>query len=204
MKSELWTRYKDNQKKGTIKSQLCFPWRGFRFVWWTRWGCGWEEVGHRLRPDLMPIQAKKSVMIDTTTWIEITRRRQIRFKSVRNHKQESKTPFNSPVPKSPFFSSLHAFCYPESPSHTAKKQSKVWTGDAFLNYFSGSTTHNNTQQRNYEIFFRKGYEVQFWAGSVCQACFTPTYRTEDLDPRCGLPSKISWATRPHHIAAVLW
>jgi len=155
----------------------------------------------------MPIHTKKSVMIDTTAWIEITRTRQIRFKSVRNHKQESKTPFNSPVPKPPFFPSLHAFCYPESPS-TRRKNGPRFRHETrllIIFWFHNSLPTNNTQQRNYAIF-RKGYdldEVQFWAGWVSQACFTPTYRTEDLDPRCGLPSKISWATRPHHNADVL-
>lgn len=135
MKSELWTRYKDNQKKGAIKSQLCFPWRGFRFVWWTRWGCGWEEVGHRLRPDLMPIQAKKSVMIDTTTWIEITERRQIRFKSVRNHKQESKNSVQFSRSQIPVLIFASRLLLPWIPLAHGEKQSKVWTRDAFLNYF---------------------------------------------------------------------
>ena len=83
--------------------------------------------------------------------------KQNQFQSVLNHRQGTKTPFNSLVPKPPFFPSFTR-AVTLNPRRTRRKDSQRFKHETRLlivNSFHISVRVNNTQQRNYYIF-RKG------------------------------------------------
>lgn len=121
----------------------------------------------------MVIPTKESVKINTTTWIEITRTKQIWFKSVKtigkNLKLHSILQFPNHRSSLRFMPSVTL-----NPPRTWRKDGARFRHETrllFLFWFHNSVPTNNTQQQNYKIF-RKGYdldEVQFWVVYFWQA-----------------------------------